>query len=64
MDWFEVLRTIRDQSSIRVPIIVCSNLNSVDDEKKALSLWADMYLRKSDHEWDEIVEKAIELLNS
>ena len=63
MDGFEVLKTIRDQSSIRIPIIVCSNLNSQDDAKKTLNLGADVYLRKSDYEWDEIVEKAVELLN-
>jgi len=62
MDWFEVLKTLKNQSSIRTPIIVCSNLNSQDDEKKALSYWADLYLKKSDYEWDEIVEKAIELM--
>lgn len=59
---FELLQTIRDQSSIHIPIIVCSNLSSKDDEQKAIDFWADMYLRKSDYEWDEIVMRATELL--
>jgi DNA-binding response OmpR family regulator len=33
---FELLQTIRDQSSIHIPIIVCSNLSSKDDEQKAI----------------------------
>lgn len=62
MDWFEVLKAIKNQSSIWTPIIVSSNLNSKEDEKKAISYGADLYLRKSDYEWDEIVKKAKELL--
>lgn len=63
MDWFEVLKTIRQQSSIKVSIIVCSNLISKEDEEKALNLGADMYLKKSDYMWEEVVRKAVELLN-
>jgi CheY-like chemotaxis protein len=37
MDGFEVLKTIRDQSSIRIPLIVCSNLSSEADKNKALA---------------------------
>ena len=62
MDWFEVLKTIKTQSSIKTPIIVCSNLTSAEDEKKALLAWADLYLKKSDYDWEQIVEKAIELI--
>lgn len=62
MDWFEVLRTIKNQSEIKTPVIVCSNLSTSDDEKKALLLWADLYLRKSDYDWEEIVKKSKELL--
>ncbi len=62
MDGFEVLKTIKEQSSIKIPIIVCSNLNSKQDEEKALLYWADLYLRKSDYEGDEIVEKTKDIL--
>lgn len=64
MDWFEVLRTIKEQSSITTPIIVCSNLSTKADEEKALELWASLYLRKSDYEGFEIVEKVKEFLKS
>jgi DNA-binding response OmpR family regulator len=59
---FELLQTIKNQSSLHIPTIVCSNLNSKDDEEKAFELGADLYLRKSDYEWDEIVKQAIKLL--
>ena len=63
-DWFEVLRIIQKQSSMKIPIIVCSNLSSEEDKKKAMDLWAVAYIRKSDYEWDEIVTKTIEILVS
>jgi len=64
MDGFEFLKTIQEQSSIKIPIIICSNLNSKNDEKKAFLYWANLYLRKSDYEWYEIVEKAKKLLEN
>lgn len=64
MDWFEVLGIIKKQSSITTPIIVCSNLSSEKDKEKAMALWASFYLRKSDYEWDEIVEKTIQFLEN
>ena len=62
MNWFEVLKTIKNQSSIRVPIVVCSNLSSKENEKKVMEFGANLYLRKSDYKWEEVVEKAIKLL--
>ena len=62
-DWFEVLKIINKQSSILIPIIVCSNLTSDSDREKVMALWASDYIRKSDYEWDEIVEKTIKFLD-
>jgi DNA-binding response OmpR family regulator len=63
-DWFEVLRIIKKQSSIKTPIIVCSNLSSDTDRERVMTLWANDYIRKSDYEWDEIVEKVIQFLDN
>jgi len=63
MNGFEVLKTIKEQSSINVPIIVCSNLSSDEDEEKVMSSGADMYLRKSEYTAEEVVAKAMDLLN-
>jgi len=49
MNGFEVLKTIKTQSSIKIPIVVCSNLSSKEDEVKMMELGADLYLRKSDY---------------
>lgn len=64
MNWFEVLEAIKNQSSITAPIIVCSNLSQQSDADKALKLWADMYITKSDYEVSEIIEKTNSLLHS
>jgi hypothetical protein len=37
-------------------------LSSEADKNKALAFWADMYLRKSDYDGEEIVNKALWLL--
>ncbi len=62
MNWFEVLQTITQQSSIKLPIIVCSNLSQEIDIDKAYGLWADKYIKKSEYTWDEIVDQVIDFL--
>ncbi len=63
MNGFEVLETIKNQSSIKIPVIICSNLSQQADIDKAYELWADLYLRKSDYQGAEIVDKINEFLN-
>jgi DNA-binding response OmpR family regulator len=62
MDGFEVLSAIRKNSSMRVTIIVASNLSQKEDIDRALSLGADAYLRKSDYQPAEIVQKVKSIL--
>lgn len=64
MNWFEVLEAIKNQTSMDTPIIICSNLSKQTDIDKALELWADLYIRKSDYEWSEIVKKVMEFVKS
>ncbi len=47
MDGFEVLHTLKYNTSIRPVVIVNSNLEGVDEEKKVKDLGADFFLRKS-----------------
>ncbi len=63
MDGFEVLETIKNQSSITTPIIVCSNLSQESDIIKTHELGASLYLVKSDYTWSQVVEKVIWFLN-
>lgn len=62
MNGFEVLEVITKQSSIEIPIVVCSNLSQESDIRKAISLGAKTYITKSDFEISEIVETTIKVL--
>ena len=64
MNGYEVLDTIKKQSSITIPIVVCSNLSQEKDIKKAYDLWADLFIKKSDNSWQEVVRKSLEVLGN
>jgi CheY-like chemotaxis protein len=64
MSGYDVLRTLREQSSIRIPIIVCSNLSQESDIRKALDAGADIYLQKSEYPGDMLTQKVTEFLTS
>jgi len=61
MNGFEVLESIKDLSTIDIPIVVCSNLWQQSDIDKSIKLWADLYITKSDYEVEEIVGKVDEI---
>jgi CheY-like chemotaxis protein len=65
MDGYDVLSAIRknfeDHKVKNVPIIIWSNLNQDEDIQKALSLGATEYLRKSDYEGDDLVNKVMDI---
>ena len=56
MDGFEVLHTLKNNTSIRPIIIVNSNLEWVDEERKIRELGADYFLRKSQYTPLEVVQ--------
>ncbi len=66
MDGFSVLTSLKENFSNsdmkNVSIIVWSNLSEDADIQKALKSGADMYLRKSDYEGDDLVEKVRDVL--
>ena len=62
MDGYEVLRSIKEQTSFEVPIIVCSNLSQEQDREKAFQLWADHFLIKSNYSGEEVVTEVINFL--
>jgi CheY-like chemotaxis protein len=49
MDGFEVLHTLKNNTSLDCTIIVNSNLEGVDEEQKVKELGADYFLRKSQY---------------
>lgn len=66
MDGFSVLKSMKDNFANtqmgNTIIAVWSNLSEDSDIQRALSGGADVYLRKSDYEGDDLVEKVKEIL--
>lgn len=62
MDWYEVLETIKKQSSIITPVVVCSTISQKRDIDKVYELWADLFIWKWKFTWEEVVKKALQIL--
>lgn len=62
MDGYEVLETIKKQSSIITPVVVCSTISQKKDIDKVYELWADLFIRKWEFTWEEVVKKALQIL--
>ena len=66
MDGFSVLKSMRDNFSQtdmkNLPVVVWSNLSEDSDVRKALESGATIYLRKSDYDGDDLVEKVKDIL--
>ena len=67
MDGFSVLNSMKENFENtdlkNVPVVVWSNLSEDSDVRKALAAGAALYLRKSDYEGDDLVEKVRDVLN-
>ncbi len=57
MNGYEVLDTIRNHSSIHIPVIVCSSLSQASDIQKTYESWADGYIKKAEVWGEEIVKQ-------
>ena len=58
LNGFEVLKELSvDEKTKKIPVIVLTNLEGVEDIKKALELGATTYLIKEDHRLEEVAEK-------
>jgi DNA-binding response OmpR family regulator len=61
---FEVLKKLKKDENIKnIPVIVLTNLESLEEVDKALELGATTYLIKSQYKLEEVVEKIKEILN-
>lgn len=64
MDGYEVLKTVKlDDVTKNIPIIILTNLGSLNDVEKALELGATTYLIKADYKLEEVANKIKEILN-
>lgn len=63
MDGFAFLNAMNDNTSINVPVIVCSNLSDKETQAKAISSGAAAVLVKVDYTGKQLVEKVGHVLN-
>jgi CheY-like chemotaxis protein len=55
---FEVLKTLKENEATKnIPVIVLTNLGSMEDIDKAISLGAKAYLVKAEYKLEEVLEK-------
>ena len=63
-DGYQVLKEIKANAKTNlVPIVLLTNLGSINDVEKALELGATTYLVKSDYRLEEITTKIKEILH-
>lgn len=64
MNGFDVLKSIKAEETIKeIPIIVLTNLESMEDIQKALDLGAATYLVKANYSLEEVLEKINKTIN-
>lgn len=64
MNGFEFLEALKNNTAIKIPVIVVSNLTQDQEKQKAIANGADLYLIKSDYEGPDLVEKVNAFLDS
>lgn len=57
MDGFAFLRAVKENTSINVPVVVCSNLSDKETYDKAFAAGASAVLLKVDYSGKELVDK-------
>ncbi|MBU6414702.1 response regulator [Patescibacteria group bacterium] len=57
-DGFQVLEEIKkEESTKRIPVIILSNLESINEIERAIELGATTYLIKTNYRLDEVIDK-------
>ncbi len=63
MDGFAFLKAMKDNTSINVPVVVCSNLSDKETYAKAVAAGAVSVLLKVDYSGKQFVDKIGHILN-
>lgn len=62
-DGYEVIRDLKDDQATRnIPIVLLTNLGSINDVQRALDLGATTYLIKADYKLTEVSKKIKDIL--
>lgn len=62
MDGFAFLKALREDTSIKIPVIVCSNLSDTETFNRAIKEGAIAVLLKANYTGKELVEKVESLM--
>ncbi len=63
MDGFAFLKAMKENTSINIPVVVCSNLSDKETYTKAVSAGAVSVLLKVDYSGKQLVDKVGHILN-
>ena len=63
MDGFAFLKAMKDNTSINIPVVVCSNLSDKETYAKAVTAGAVAVLLKVDYSGKQLVDKIGHILN-
>ena len=63
MDGFAFLKALKDNTSIKIPVVVCSNLSDKETYAKAIAAGAVSVLLKVDYSGKQLVNKIGHILN-
>lgn len=63
MDGFAFLKAMKDNTSINIPVVVCSNLSDKETYSKAVASGAASVLLKVDYSGKQLVDKIGHILN-
>lgn len=63
MDGFDFLRVMKENTSIHIPVVVCSNLSDQTTHDKALASGATAVLLKVNYSGKELVQKMDHILS-
>lgn len=63
-DGYEVLKELKaNENTKKIPVVLLTNLGSINDVEKALEMGATTYLIKADYKLEEISKKISEILS-
>jgi DNA-binding response OmpR family regulator len=63
MDGFAFLKALKENTDIKVPVVVCSNLSDKETYAKAVESGANAVLLKVDYSGKQLVDKISHILN-
>lgn len=64
MNGYQFIDALNNNTSMKIPIAIITNLNQEQERQKALNSGVDLFLTKAEYDGPDIVKKIDELLDS